>query len=296
MNPRQLEAFLATVRCGSVTAAARELSIAQPSASRLIADLEKSIGFRLFVRSGRGLIPTPEARQFHRAVNSMYVGIDRIRQTAHAIRLSGQDVLSLGMIAVFAHSDLMQAVNNVYASREALRVSVSVRTNEEIIQAVRLQQLDLGIVSPLHSIEELHTLFRIEVPYVCLMPIDHPLATTDARVDLKSVLNEPFVSLPTRYLAATDTDTGLVEHLAANARLQSHSVPAVASLARNSNSLALVDQYTAAIACALGKLTSRSIKQELSLPVAVVCHATDTLTEPGHQLAGQIEIFLRENR
>ncbi|NCV29760.1 MAG: LysR family transcriptional regulator, partial [Rhodobacteraceae bacterium] len=42
MNTRQLEAFRATMRSGSITGAATLLHISQPSVSRLISDLEES--------------------------------------------------------------------------------------------------------------------------------------------------------------------------------------------------------------------------------------------------------------
>ena len=71
MNLRQLEAFRATIRCGSVTAAAREMNLSQPSVSRLLAGLEESAGFPLFARAGRGLEPTEEGLTFLEGVESM---------------------------------------------------------------------------------------------------------------------------------------------------------------------------------------------------------------------------------
>ena len=58
MNLRQLEAFQATMRSGSITGAANLLHISQPSVSRLIAELELSLGFQLFSRTGHGLVST----------------------------------------------------------------------------------------------------------------------------------------------------------------------------------------------------------------------------------------------
>ena len=57
MNMRQLEAFRATMRSGSITEAAEMMHLSQPSVSRLIIDLEHAVGFPLFIRSGRGLSP-----------------------------------------------------------------------------------------------------------------------------------------------------------------------------------------------------------------------------------------------
>ena len=86
MNLRQLEAFRATMVAGSITGAAGILNISQPSVSRLIADLELSVGFALFRRVGRGLVATVEARRFFEAVEGMFMGVDRLRELADTIR------------------------------------------------------------------------------------------------------------------------------------------------------------------------------------------------------------------
>jgi DNA-binding transcriptional LysR family regulator len=53
--------FLAVIRGKTLSAAARNLGLAQPTAGRHIQDLEKTLGTALFVRSRRGLVPTPAA-------------------------------------------------------------------------------------------------------------------------------------------------------------------------------------------------------------------------------------------
>src|SRR5438552_1450244 len=53
--------FLAVMRERTLSAAARKLDLAQPTAGRHIQDLETTLGTPLFVRSKRGLAPTPAA-------------------------------------------------------------------------------------------------------------------------------------------------------------------------------------------------------------------------------------------
>jgi DNA-binding transcriptional LysR family regulator len=55
--------FLAVLRLGSLSAAARELELTQPTLGRHIQELEASLGLALFVRSQTGLAPTDSARQ-----------------------------------------------------------------------------------------------------------------------------------------------------------------------------------------------------------------------------------------
>jgi LysR family transcriptional regulator, low CO2-responsive transcriptional regulator len=60
----QLSAFLTVVRRGSVTAAAEELFVTQPSVSAAVAALEREVGAKLLERDGRGLRPTEAGATF----------------------------------------------------------------------------------------------------------------------------------------------------------------------------------------------------------------------------------------
>ena len=63
MNLHQLRTFLAVAHTGSFTAAAQEVHLTQPTVSTGVADLERSMGVRLFNRSGRKTSLTLEGRQ-----------------------------------------------------------------------------------------------------------------------------------------------------------------------------------------------------------------------------------------
>lgn len=60
-NIRHLAALAATVRHGSVTAAARVVNLTQPALTQAIARLERDLGCALFERGAGGMAPTPPA-------------------------------------------------------------------------------------------------------------------------------------------------------------------------------------------------------------------------------------------
>lgn len=60
----QLRSFLAVVRCGSVTAAADELVVTQPSVSAAVSALSRELGVELLGRRGRGVSPTAAGLAF----------------------------------------------------------------------------------------------------------------------------------------------------------------------------------------------------------------------------------------
>jgi DNA-binding transcriptional LysR family regulator len=55
---RDLRVFFAVVQSGSLTKAAEHLGVSHPAVSQVIADLEHTIGVKLFDRSSRGVEPT----------------------------------------------------------------------------------------------------------------------------------------------------------------------------------------------------------------------------------------------
>ncbi|MGW7549350.1 LysR family transcriptional regulator [Streptomyces sp. NPDC054770] len=68
---RHLRYFLTVVRAGTVSGAAQELRISQPSLSQQIKRLEQRIGAPLFIRSSRGVELTTGGRAFLREIQSI---------------------------------------------------------------------------------------------------------------------------------------------------------------------------------------------------------------------------------
>ena len=83
---RQIEAFRAVMSSGTVTQAAEILHVSQPAVSRMIADLEYRLNFKLFNRTGRQLIATDEAHALQHEIQRAFIGLKEITEAAHAIR------------------------------------------------------------------------------------------------------------------------------------------------------------------------------------------------------------------
>lgn len=82
-----LRAFEATVRHGSVSRAARELHLTDGAVSRAVRELEGELGFDLFQRSSRSVLPTPTARVL---ADDVAAALDRLRAAlARARRTAG---------------------------------------------------------------------------------------------------------------------------------------------------------------------------------------------------------------
>ena len=64
MTLQQLRYVVEISRCGSITAAAQKLFIAQPSLSKAVRELESELGITIFERSRSGVIFTADGMEF----------------------------------------------------------------------------------------------------------------------------------------------------------------------------------------------------------------------------------------
>ena len=287
MNLRQLEAFRATMQSGSITGAAEMLHISQPSVSRLIADLERSVGFALFLRTGRGLSATVEARRFFQAVESMFIGTDRLEELARTIRTTASGTVTLGVIPSMTAIAAPQAISTFLGRRDDTRIMVYERNTPGILDAVQMQQFDLGIVGRQPPYDGVETLFLTEIPYVCVMPENHPGAGEAGPVDLAELAGDnSFITFGGTFPdEMMGLDPALSARLRGGSRLSAANMPISAALVRETGSLAIVDPFSAELAVRLGGVVFRPLLSPLVYHVAVITRGRDTLSREAGDLA-----------
>src|SRR5260370_4014075 len=89
LNLRQIEVFRAIMITGSISGAARLLSVSQPAVSRLLAYTEDRLKLQLFERVRGRVQPTPEARRLFAEVDQVHRGVQRINDLAEELRERG---------------------------------------------------------------------------------------------------------------------------------------------------------------------------------------------------------------
>jgi len=95
-----LRAFEAAARCGSFTAAAKELHVTQAAISQQVRLLEERLGFALFRRHSNTLELTDQARAFQPGLTDAFDAIERLIDQVIAMRAG--PVLTVGLAPAFA--------------------------------------------------------------------------------------------------------------------------------------------------------------------------------------------------
>jgi DNA-binding transcriptional LysR family regulator len=79
MTFHQLEIFAVVAEQASITQAARQIRISQPSVSKQLRFLERECGLKLYVKAGRGIKITEEGRMLHNAAKPILQQMEELR-------------------------------------------------------------------------------------------------------------------------------------------------------------------------------------------------------------------------
>ena len=156
------------------------------------------------------------------------------------------------------------------------------------MDAILLQKLDLGLISPTRHYEGLYYLFESTIEYVCLLPNSHELADSPDRIDFVELCNtEPEVLVPQNAFQFS-RDAVSIDSLTSNAPIASPSGPVIASTARAAGLVSVVDPFTARVACLQGSLVAKPLLQQPQYPVAIVTRGVDALSSVGAEMADSL--------
>ncbi len=97
MNLRQLDAILVLSQVLNFNRAAEKLHVTQPSLTYSIQTAEEELGFKLFMRSGKGAVLTPAGLAFTRSLTGLREDYKKAVEHAQNISSMYRDHLSIGL-------------------------------------------------------------------------------------------------------------------------------------------------------------------------------------------------------
>lgn len=175
LRDRQILAFKWVLECGTVTAAAQRMQTAQPGVTRLLKQLEHDLDFSLFKRVRGRLVPTPEARLFHREVVSVWRGIDHLRDTARRIREREVGGLRISAMPLLGMTFLPDVLAGFVPEHPDADIELTTFRSEQVVEEVMTQRCDLGFAIVTEHEDRVDQV-RYRLPSLCAMAADHTLA------------------------------------------------------------------------------------------------------------------------
>ena len=176
MNLRQMEVFRAVMYSGGVNSAAELLHVSPPAISKVLAQATKASGLVLFERVKGRLIPTPEAQALYKEIDTLWHGVEKVRDTSRELAEGAQTTLRLVCSASLAPYLVSRTVAKLYERFPRLHCRVQVVAPDVINQQLLDRVSHLGIALAPHDHPNLETVKGYQCGLACVMRSDHPLA------------------------------------------------------------------------------------------------------------------------
>lgn len=146
MKLQHLEAFVVVARVGSIKEAAVELNCSQPSVTKQIRELEKTLGQELLDRSGRGIRLTPVGVLFAGRAREI---LSLSRRTVEEFSMLHGDIgghVVIGTVESAAVVDVARAIKCVRDKHPGVGVTLRRIRRETILERLASNALSFAIV------------------------------------------------------------------------------------------------------------------------------------------------------
>jgi DNA-binding transcriptional LysR family regulator len=175
----QVRSFVAVAEELHFGRAAERLQMTQPSLSRQIQKLERSIGAKLLERDNRRVALTGAGAAFldeaYRLLNLVDAAGDLVRR----VDAGAAGVVRLGFTAVSAISILGALLRRLTAELPDVEVLLSERVTNAQVDGIRRGELDIGLARPPFDTAFLSSRMISREPLMAVVPEAHPLAELD---------------------------------------------------------------------------------------------------------------------
>ncbi len=185
MNTQYFVYAIEVEKTGSITQAANNLFMSQPTLSKAIKDMEESVGFSVFKRSAKGMVPTRRGLEFLDHAKKIAAQVHKMEQALQAHDASHQ----LFSLAVPRVSYIAKAVSE-YICRfdghvdmeidiledSSIRIIDQVADGHYVLGIIRCHIEDEDYFIKSLTEKELQFEFVWQSDYVALMSEEHPLA------------------------------------------------------------------------------------------------------------------------
>jgi LysR family transcriptional regulator, low CO2-responsive transcriptional regulator len=141
----QLTAFLAVMRGGSVTAAADELVVTQPSVSAAVSALGRELRCDLFERHGRGIRPTEAGAAFAPYAADVIGLLEQGRQAAREAASGAARRLRIAAVTTAAESFVPPLMRSFSEAHPGIELVLEVGNRQDVLRWVLDHAVDVAI-------------------------------------------------------------------------------------------------------------------------------------------------------
>lgn len=158
MDLARVNAFVSVARLGSISRAAEELFVTQPALTARLQALERDLDAQLFVRSRHGSRLTEAGRALLPHAERALAALNRGREAVQEVASGGAGRLTIGAAPAISTYVLPAMLHRFQAAHPNIRLSVRSGHSEEVLEMVLRDEVEIGLMRPIHHAEVTTTL------------------------------------------------------------------------------------------------------------------------------------------
>ena len=145
LSSKQIEIFYEVYKQNSVTIAAKKLDISQPSVSKTLKTIENNIGYKLFVRKGKKLLPTQEADSLHEHASLVTNQIKNFNYIVNTYKSRSVDFINIGTTPSLANTIVPEIIKKYKETNPSTKFNLINLNSIDLIEDRYKPDIDITI-------------------------------------------------------------------------------------------------------------------------------------------------------
>jgi len=166
MDTNLLKVFIAVTNTKSISSGAKELGFTQSNVTLRIKQLEKSLGYKLFHRTNRGVVLTSQGVKFHPYAVDI---VKKVEEATLKMRnINHQELLRLGSTQSNATIRLIPIIEMLNRDFKDMKIEFNIDSTEDLIRKLLDYEIDIAFVNkdPKNKDIEILNIFKDEIYFI----------------------------------------------------------------------------------------------------------------------------------
>ena len=244
LSSKQIEIFYEVYKFSSMTAAAYNMNISQPSVSKTLGIIEKNLGFKLFIRKGKKLIPTNEASELFEHASIVTNQLKNFNYIVNTYKSRSLDFINIGTTPSLAETLIPKIIKEYNLVKPNARFNLINLNSIDLIEDRYKPDIDITICFNAQTLLNSRNVIIKEGKHFLVSPKKYNLKK---EIYLKDVMHLPYIEITN--LLSLYSDSSIMNYfieneLDMNFYLKSDSYSAALSIIREGIGISILDDIT----------------------------------------------------
>ena len=244
LSSKQIEIFYEVYKHLSMTAAANKMEISQPSVSKTLGNIEKNLGFKLFLRKGKKLIATNEAAELFEHASIVTNQLKNFNYIANTYKSRSLDFINIGTTPSLAETLVPKIIKKYYKVDAGARFNLINLNSIDLIEERYKPDIDITICFNAEKASNSKNIIIKEGKHFLVSPKEYNLGK---EVYLRDITHLPYIEITN--LLSLYSDESIMNYFVENSLdmnfyLKSDSYSAAMSIIQEGIGISIIDDNT----------------------------------------------------